>query len=372
MSSRLAISMRVAPSSARAAFAEPAAKNTQSPGSAPTWAARPSRSASVRFLATGPAQRAVLGDQHIGQALVAALLGELLPAVQRAARLRRAARHDDRADVGRLEHPERGVGEVVGALDEFQTEPQVRLVGAEPPHRVGVADPRQRQRQVVADQRPQRPQDLLGDGDDVVGVDEAHLHVQLGELRLAVGAEILVAVAAGDLVVALHAGDHQQLLEQLRALRQRVERARLQARGHQEVAGTLRSRTGHGRGLDLDEVVRDQHTPGGGIHLGAQPDCVARALATQIQVAVAQPRLLAGGLVELERQRRALPQHRQRCGVDLDVTGGDLGVRVALGPDLYDAGDGDTELGTKPVGLCENVRRRGIPPGPRRRRRAGR
>ena len=39
----------------------------------------------------------------------------------------------------------------------------------------------------------------------VVLVDEAHLDVELGELRLPVGAEVLVAVAARDLVVALHA-----------------------------------------------------------------------------------------------------------------------------------------------------------------------
>src|SRR3712207_7044962 len=46
----------------------------------------------------------------------------------------------------------------------------------------------------------------------------SHLDVELGELRLPVGAEVLVAVAAGDLEVALGAGHHEQLLEQLRAL----------------------------------------------------------------------------------------------------------------------------------------------------------
>ena len=254
--------MRVAPSSARAAFADTGREEHAVPRLRADVRGQAVTLGVGEILGDRAAQRAVLGDQHIGQALVAALLGELLPAVQRAARLRRPARHDDRADVRRLEHPERGVGEVVGALDEFDAEPQVGLVGTEPAHRVGVADPRQRQRQVVADQRPQRLQDLLGDRDDVVGVDEAHLHVQLGELRLAVGAEILVAVAAGDLVVALHACDHQQLLEQLRALRQRVERARLQAGGHQEVAGALRRRARQRRRLDLDEVVRGQHTRG--------------------------------------------------------------------------------------------------------------
>ena len=102
------------------------------------------------------AELAVVADQHVGQAAVPALLGELLPAVERAARLRRAARHDDRADVGRLEHAERGVLEVLGAVDEFEAEAQVGLVGAEAVHRVGVGHPRDRRLDLVADQLPQR------------------------------------------------------------------------------------------------------------------------------------------------------------------------------------------------------------------------
>ena len=58
-------------------------------------------------------------------------------------------------------------------------------------------------------------------------VDEAHLEVELVELaRRAVGARVLVAEAGRDLEVAVEAGDHQQLLELLRRLRQRVELAR--------------------------------------------------------------------------------------------------------------------------------------------------
>src|SRR6266700_4741053 len=52
---RWLISSRAAPSSSRAAVAVPAAKNTASPGPAPTAAASPDRSASDRFFATGPA-----------------------------------------------------------------------------------------------------------------------------------------------------------------------------------------------------------------------------------------------------------------------------------------------------------------------------
>ena len=57
-------------------------------------------------------------------------------------------------------------------------------------------------------------------------LDEGGLDVDLGELGLAVGAEVLVAEAAGDLEVVLDAGDHEQLLVLLRRLGQGVEACR--------------------------------------------------------------------------------------------------------------------------------------------------
>jgi hypothetical protein len=51
----------------------------------------------------------------------------------------------------------------------------------------------------------------------------AHLEVELGELGLAVGTQVLVAHAARDLEVAVVPRDHQELLEDLRRLRQRIE-----------------------------------------------------------------------------------------------------------------------------------------------------
>ncbi len=51
---RLPISTRAAPSRARELLAAPAPKKMQSPGWAPTKPASPGRSASERFLATGP------------------------------------------------------------------------------------------------------------------------------------------------------------------------------------------------------------------------------------------------------------------------------------------------------------------------------
>ena len=66
--------------------------------------------------------------------------------------------------------------------------------------------------------------------EDVLLRREGHLEVDLRELELAVGAQVLVAKAAGDLEVLLEARHHQDLLEELGRLRQRVELAAVHAR----------------------------------------------------------------------------------------------------------------------------------------------
>ena len=86
--------------------------------------------------------------------------------------------------------------------------------------------------------------------------DKAHLGVELHELVLAIGAQVFVAKATSDLVVAIHTSHHQQLLEQLWALRQRVERAWLFAARHQELAGALGSRRHQHWSLYFDKALR--------------------------------------------------------------------------------------------------------------------
>ena len=92
---------------------------------------------------------------------------------------------------------------------------------------VGISTPMRRRHQ----------QDLLERAHDIVLVHEGHLDIDLGELGLTVGTQILVAEALGNLVVALNATDHEQLLQELRGLRQGVEVARLNTAGNDEVAG---------------------------------------------------------------------------------------------------------------------------------------
>ena len=164
----------------------------------------------------------------------------------------RAAAAEDR-----LEDLELAAAQRLGDVDDLQAEAPVGAVGAEAQHRLVVGHARPRRRAARRSRRPAKtaPMTASIDVDDVVLVDEGHLDVELGELGLAVGAQVLVAEAARDLVVALVAAHHQQLLEELRRLRQRVPRARLQAAGHEEVARALGRRAREDRRLDLEEVA---------------------------------------------------------------------------------------------------------------------
>ena len=107
----------------------------------------------------------------------------------------------------------------------------------------------------------------------------------------------------------------------------------LQPRGHEEVARALGGRPGQRRGLDLDEPAVEQDVARRAVDLAAQPDGLAGAGAAQVEVAVAQARLLADldVLVDLERQGRRLAEHLEPGGDDLDVAGGQVGVLVAGG-----------------------------------------
>ena len=276
-----------------------------------------------QVLGDRPAEHTVLADQDIGQALGSALFGELLPGVELLARLRGATRHDDCADIRCLEHAEGGVFEEHRAVGELLTESQVWLVRAKARHGVRIGHPQHRRGDLVADETPERGRNRLTELEDVVLLDEAHLDVELGELRLTVGAEVLIAITTSDLVVALHASDHEELFEQLWALRQGVPGSGLQASRHQEVTGAFGGRAGQRGRLDLDKVSVGKNGTRSLVYLAAQANCRSGAGAAKVKVSVLEPRLLADGdaLVDLERQRRSWAQHLELGRHHFDLTG---------------------------------------------------
>ncbi len=131
------------------------------------------------------------------------------------------------------------VVELLGHVDDLDRVAQIRLVGAVFQHRVRVRDPRKFRRHGLAGGEflEHAAQHRLDGVEHVVLRDEAHLDVELIEFaRRAVGARVLVAEARRDLEIAVEARHHDELLELLRRLRQRVELAGMDARRHQKVA----------------------------------------------------------------------------------------------------------------------------------------
>ena len=298
-------------------------------------------------------QLAVFGELHIGQALRATLTSPLLPCIELSARCRGTTLEQDGTDIRRLEHAERRVLEIVGQLDELVAESQIRLVGTVLVHRILPRDARQRKLDVITAGLPNRLDDLLGHRDDILLVDIAHFHIELRELRLAVSAEVLITVAACELIVAFDAADHEQLLEQLGALRQRIPRTRHQTGRYKEVASAFRGGLDEGRGFHLGEVHVFQRVARSLRHVGTQLQVALHLRTTQIKIPVFQAHVLARQLVlglvlersgHLERQGVGLGEHLEILDDDLDLAGGQMRVLVALRAQAHLAGDLDDEL----------------------------
>ena len=126
------------------------------------------------------------------------------------------------------------------------------------PHRLGIGDMRKfrRHRLAAAELLEHAAHHRLDRVEHVLLGDEAHLEIELVELAgRAVGARVLVAEAGRDLEIAVEARHHDELLELLRRLRQRVELSGMQARRHQVVARAFRRRRGQDRRLEFEEAA---------------------------------------------------------------------------------------------------------------------
>ena len=233
------------------------------------------------------------------------LLGQLLELREvAAAELLRHAQEAHR--VRAAEDAELRAARHLGRVLDLEPEARVGLVGAEAA--IGLLEGHPRERRLDLDPQALAPDPRVHPLHHVVEellVGEAHLDVELRDLLDAVGAEILVPEADRDLVVAVEAGDHRQLLEDLRALRQRVEAALLEAARDDEVARALGRRLEEDRRLDVEEAGGLHLAPDDPDHLRAQADVALQLVAAQVEPAVAEAeRLVDVLLVELERQRR--------------------------------------------------------------------
>ncbi len=138
--------------------------------------------------------------------------------------------------------PKSDAAKHVARVEDLEAVAQVGPVRAVALHRVGVRHPREASRGSLSPPRATARRRALRPGAGCPPrCDERRLDVDLRELGLTVRAQILVAEAARDLEVAVEPRDHEQLLVELRRLRQRVELARVHAARHQVVARALRA-----------------------------------------------------------------------------------------------------------------------------------
>jgi len=254
----------------------------------------------------------------------------------------------------RREHLEFAAAHEIRDVHELERHAQVRLVAAEAAHGIGISQARERvgqldlqhAREYVADEPFHQRHDLLLR-------QERGLDVELRELGLPVGAQVLVPEAAHDLVVAVEAAHHQELLEDLRRLRQREELAGVRARGHEVVARAFGRRLGQHRRLDVHEVVavevfahraRDRVTPA---------QALLHHVAAQVDVAVLEPQLLADLLVERERRRCGRVQHDELRRQQFDLPGTQPRVGRARRARAHLALHLDAELAAEVLGGLE-------------------
>ncbi len=259
------------------------------------------------------------------------------------------------------EHLELDAAEQVGDLDELERVAQVRLVAAVTAQRIGVRHARERLRQLDAEHRlEQVAQQLFHEAEDVFLAHEAGFDIELRELGLAVRAQILVAETLHDLIVAIEARHHQQLLHELRRLRQREEVALLRAARHQIVARAFGRRFGQDRRLDVDETVLVHELAQRARHRVAQPQVFQHRLAAQVEIAVAQPQLLADRLVVMERRRLRFGEHGELRRQHLDLTACEMRVDGAFGARAHAAFYTEHVLRAQPLGLREHLGAIGI------------
>ncbi len=279
-------------------------------------------------------------------------------AAQGCGSIRRDAQHlhDPAGLEGGGEAAEGAGAEHAGGVVEFETEPHVGLVRTVAVHRLAVREPWERRGDVAPERALHHvAHQVFVERQDVVFVHERHLDVELGEVGLPVGPQVLVAEAARDLEVAIDTRHHQHLLEELGRLRQGVEATRLLPGRDDVIARALGRRQRQQRRLDLHEAALVEEVPDRLGHGVPQQQRGERRGPSQVEVAVLQSKLLVDfggvdGAVDLEGRRGGGGEYGDARRDDLDVAGGVAAATLVFGPQAHVAFDLDHVLGARLLG----------------------
>src|SRR5208282_6714132 len=133
---------------------------------------------------------------------------------------------------------------------------------------------------------------------------------------------------AHDLEIFVEAGDHQDLLEQLRGLRQGVEHSRLHAAGDEVIARAFGRGAGHERGFDFEEALRCEVVADGQSDFVPELDVELHGVAAQVDVAIFQAHFFVGQhrIRWQKGQRLRHVQNAQFFNHQFDFAGWDVGI----------------------------------------------
>ena len=192
---------------------------------------------------------------------------------------------------------------------------------------------------------------------DVFLVQEGHLDIELREFRLTVGTKVLVAEAADNLEIFLIAGNHKQLLEDLRRLRQSVEFARVQTARNEEVASAFRRALAEHRRFDFEEAVAVKEIAHNLRHAVTQNDVLLHFRAAQVEIAVLQAHhfIYVNAVLDVERRRLRLVEDAQLRADDFHLARLDVRVHRFFAARAYRTANSDTEFVTQGFCLVERA-----------------
>ena len=220
---------------------------------------------------------------------------------------------------------------------------EVRFVGAVAAHGLLVGHAGERRGDGEPGHSADAFEQRFDDREDGFLLGKAHLQIDLGELVLAIGAEIFVAETADDLEVLIEAADHQQLLEDLRGLRQGVKIAGVHTAGDKEVARAFGGGFCEKRRFDFEEALGVENFADGKANLGAQNDIFLHPRTAEVHVAVLQ----AGVFIDVhvvfhgEWRGAALVENPDFFGDDFHFAGGEIGIDGLRRTDFDEAFHGD-------------------------------
>ena len=218
-------------------------------------------------------------------------------------------------------------------IHNFIAKAQIRLIRAILVHGILPLHARQRQLNVhIQHFLKHALEKAFVDSNHIILIDKGHFQVNLGKFRLTVCTQVLVTEAAGDLHIAVHTGQHQQLLVLLRGLGQGIELTRMHTGRNQIVTCAFRRGLLQHRGFDFQKALFIKIVA---CYLGdtvAQSQIALHGWTAQIQITVLQAQLVIDflGIGNLKGRSLRLGQHADVGNGNFNFAGGHLFVDGTL------------------------------------------